>query len=84
MMNLPRYLNTIGGKGAEAADGATLESYDPYTGQPWERIPRCSAVDVDTAVGAARHGREAIDDYLQTKTVWIDTSGQVSSPFVIR
>lgn len=30
------------------------------------------------------NGREAIDAYLQTKTVWIDTGGQVSNPFVIR
>jgi aldehyde dehydrogenase (NAD+) len=29
-------------------------------------------------------GREAIDAYLQTKTVWIDTSGQAPNPFVIR
>lgn len=30
------------------------------------------------------NGREAIDSYLQTKTVWIDTSGQAPNPFVIR
>lgn len=59
MMDPPRFLNTIGGKGAEAADGATFESYDPYTGQPWTRIPRCGAVDVDAAVAAAR---QAFDD----------------------
>ncbi|MFT4014664.1 MAG: aldehyde dehydrogenase [Paracoccus sp. (in: a-proteobacteria)] len=29
-------------------------------------------------------GQEAIDAYLQTKTVWIDTAGQVANPFVIR
>lgn len=29
-------------------------------------------------------GKEAIDAYLQTKTVWIDTAGQVANPFVIR
>jgi (Z)-2-((N-methylformamido)methylene)-5-hydroxybutyrolactone dehydrogenase len=29
-------------------------------------------------------GREALDAYLQTKTVWIDTSGQAPNPFVIR
>ncbi len=54
MMDTPLYLNTIGGKGVEAGGGATLESYDPYTGRPWARIPRCSGVDVDAAVGAAR------------------------------
>ncbi len=30
------------------------------------------------------NGREAIEAYLQTKTVWIDTSGQAANPFVIR
>ena len=30
------------------------------------------------------NGREAIDAYLQTKTVWIDTSGTVADPFVVR
>ena len=54
MTDLTRYLNTIGGKRAEAADGASLESYDPYTGRPWASIPRCGAADVDAAVGAAR------------------------------
>lgn len=29
-------------------------------------------------------GQEAIDAYLQTKTVWIDTAGTVANPFVIR
>jgi aldehyde dehydrogenase (NAD+) len=54
MMELPRYQNTVAGKAAEAADGATLETFDPYTGQPWARIPRCGAADVDAAVDAAR------------------------------
>jgi aldehyde dehydrogenase (NAD+) len=54
MTDLPQYLNTVGGKRAEAAGGGTLESYDPYTGRPWARIPRCGAADVDAAVAAAR------------------------------
>ncbi len=29
-------------------------------------------------------GQEAIGEYLQTKTVWIDTGGVVANPFVIR
>ena len=29
-------------------------------------------------------GQEAIDAYLQTKTVWIDTAGEVANPFVLR
>jgi (Z)-2-((N-methylformamido)methylene)-5-hydroxybutyrolactone dehydrogenase len=30
------------------------------------------------------NGREAIDAYLQTKTVWVDTAGQFGNPFVLR
>lgn len=30
------------------------------------------------------NGQEAIGAYLQTKTVWIDTSGQTANPFVMR
>ncbi|NIB40535.1 aldehyde dehydrogenase [Pseudomaricurvus alkylphenolicus] len=30
------------------------------------------------------NGQEAIDAYLQTKTVWIDTTGKVANPFVMR
>lgn len=29
-------------------------------------------------------GQEAIGNYLQTKTVWIDTAGKVANPFIIR
>ena len=29
-------------------------------------------------------GQEAIHEYLQTKTVWMDTSGKVANPFVMR
>ena len=35
-------------------------------------------------VGVASSGQEAIDSYLQTKTVWIDTVGQTANPFIIR
>src|SRR5258708_5225316 len=59
MTQLPRYLNTVGGKRIEAAGGATLKSYDPYTRHAWAAIPRCTAADVDAAVGAARR---AFDD----------------------
>ena len=29
-------------------------------------------------------GQEAIEAYLQTKTVWIDSVGTTSNPFIIR
>jgi acyl-CoA reductase-like NAD-dependent aldehyde dehydrogenase len=57
--DLARYSNTVGGQKVEAAAGATLESYDPFTGRPWATIPRCNAADVDAAVAAARR---AFDD----------------------
>jgi aldehyde dehydrogenase (NAD+) len=40
----------IGGRQAPARDGATFESVDPFTGEPWARIARGAAADVDAAV----------------------------------
>jgi (Z)-2-((N-methylformamido)methylene)-5-hydroxybutyrolactone dehydrogenase len=40
----------IGGAPAPAADGGTFESVDPFTGDPWARIARGTAADVDAAV----------------------------------
>jgi aldehyde dehydrogenase (NAD+) len=44
----------IGGAWTAAADGRTLESVNPATGEPWARIPDASPEDVDRAVAAAR------------------------------
>lgn len=44
----------IGGRRVSAASGATYDSIDPYTGQPWARVPNGDATDVDRAVAAAR------------------------------
>jgi (Z)-2-((N-methylformamido)methylene)-5-hydroxybutyrolactone dehydrogenase len=44
----------IGGEWVEAADGATFDSRDPYTGKVWARLPRAGAVEVDRAVRAAQ------------------------------
>jgi len=44
----------IGGKSTTAASGATYDSVDPFTGQPWARVPDGGAADVDRAVAAAR------------------------------
>jgi aldehyde dehydrogenase (NAD+) len=46
----------IGGKQVPARDGATFESTDPFTGEPWARIARGAAADVDAA---ARNARDA-------------------------
>ena len=50
-----RYRMFIGGEWTEAASGATFESINPYTGQPWALIPRGGRDDVDRAVRAAQH-----------------------------
>jgi aldehyde dehydrogenase (NAD+) len=39
----------IGGRPVPARDGTTFESVDPFTGQPWARIARGAAADVDAA-----------------------------------
>lgn len=54
MPQLPLYLNTVGGRKTGSLSGATFESFDPYTGEPWALIPRGTAEDVDAAVTAAR------------------------------
>ena len=40
----------IGGRSVPASDGATFESVDPFTGEPWARIARGADADVDAAV----------------------------------
>lgn len=52
MSELVTFLNTVGGKKAEAK--AFFESFDPFTGKPWARIPRGEAADVDATVAAAK------------------------------
>src|SRR5262249_13787296 len=55
---LDEYLMTIGGSATGAASGQTYESVDPYTGQPWARVPDAGPEDVDAAVAAARAALE--------------------------
>ncbi|MHC4996700.1 MAG: aldehyde dehydrogenase family protein [Planctomycetota bacterium] len=43
----------IGGRWVQAADGATLTTYDPGTGEPIAEVPAMGAADVDLAVRAA-------------------------------
>jgi acyl-CoA reductase-like NAD-dependent aldehyde dehydrogenase len=47
-------LMLVGGTRTAARSGRTYESTDPFTGQPWARVPDASAADVDDAVAAAR------------------------------
>jgi (Z)-2-((N-methylformamido)methylene)-5-hydroxybutyrolactone dehydrogenase len=52
--SLKRYRMLIGGEWVDAAEGATFESVDPFTGRPWAVVPRGGPADVDAAVRAAR------------------------------
>jgi aldehyde dehydrogenase (NAD+) len=52
MTALETFQNVVDGRKQGAA--AKLESFDPFTGQPWATIPRCGPTEVDQAVAAAR------------------------------
>ncbi|MCE0768213.1 aldehyde dehydrogenase [Pseudonocardia kujensis] len=54
MADLERFKLVIGGKPVDALSGATFESQNPYTGQPWAVLADGSPEDVDAAVTAAR------------------------------
>jgi acyl-CoA reductase-like NAD-dependent aldehyde dehydrogenase len=51
---LEEYAMVIDGKPVAAESGRTHDSIDPYTGQPWARVPDAGAADVERAVAAAR------------------------------
>jgi len=51
---LQQFRMFIDGAPADAASGRTYDSVDPFTGQPWARVPDAGADDVDAAVAAAR------------------------------
>jgi aldehyde dehydrogenase (NAD+) len=50
---MQRYQMYIDGQHVDPASGAWLETYNPYTGEPWAEIARGNAEDVDRAVRAA-------------------------------
>jgi aldehyde dehydrogenase (NAD+) len=52
-MDQVRYKTFIGGEWTDAANGAVFESEDPFSGESWALVPRCTAADVDRAVEAA-------------------------------
>lgn len=53
-MTLETLANYIDGQWQPPAAGGYLDSTNPYTTQPWGRIPRSQPADVAAAVGAAR------------------------------
>ncbi|HEY1967815.1 MAG TPA: aldehyde dehydrogenase [Pseudonocardia sp.] len=54
MAQLEQFRMVIGGKAVEAISGRTFESQNPYTGEPWARVPDGGPEDIDAAVAAAR------------------------------
>jgi aldehyde dehydrogenase (NAD+) len=52
-VKLKTYQTYIDGKWTDAVSGKRLETFDPYTGEPWATIPECDARDVDRACEAA-------------------------------
>jgi aldehyde dehydrogenase (NAD+) len=47
------YRHFIDGEWRDPASGTWFETLDPYSGEPWARIPRGTAADVEAAVAAA-------------------------------
>ncbi len=56
---LQEYQTYIDGKWVDAASGKKFETSNPYTGEPWARIPECDATDIDRAVQAAARAFES-------------------------
>jgi aldehyde dehydrogenase (NAD+) len=51
---LPRYELHVAGESLSPASGRFYETVDPYTGEPWARVPDAGDEDVGRAVEAAR------------------------------
>ncbi len=58
MPTLPRFQLYIDGTFTDAEGGASFESLNPATAEPWATMPAASEADVDRAVGAARRAFE--------------------------
>jgi (Z)-2-((N-methylformamido)methylene)-5-hydroxybutyrolactone dehydrogenase len=54
MAELPRHQLFIGGRWTEPSNGASFETFDPYTAEPWALVPRATTEDVNRAVAAAK------------------------------
>lgn len=53
MSDVLRYRNTVDGKAREGGGGDWIASQNPFTGETWAEIPRCTAQDAIEAVEAA-------------------------------
>src|SRR6516162_11698338 len=56
---LTQYQTYIDGQWCDAASGKTFETFDPYSGEVWARIPECEAREVDRACEAAYRAFDA-------------------------
>ena len=52
-MSIESFAMLIDGEWRESSDGETFECINPFTGEPWARVPRATKADVDAAVRAA-------------------------------
>src|SRR6201995_1876548 len=57
-VELPQYELYVAGGSSPPAGGRCYETVDPYTGEPWARVPDAGEEDVDRAVKAARAALE--------------------------
>ena len=53
-VGLPQYELYVAGGSFPPANGRFYDTVDPYTGEPWARVPDADEADVERAVGAAR------------------------------
>ena len=56
-VELPQYELHVAGGSLPPADGRFYETVDPYTGEPWARVPDAGEADVDRAVAGVRDAR---------------------------
>src|SRR5690348_15777647 len=88
----------IGGRSLPAESGATYESANPCTGKPWAGRLRAGTVWVnayraagpgvpfggfnDSGIGR-ENVVEGLDEFLQTKSVWVELTWGSRYPFVM-
>jgi aldehyde dehydrogenase (NAD+) len=50
---MQRFQLYVGGKNIDPVSGTWFDTFNPFTGEPWAKIPECRAEDVDRAVRSA-------------------------------
>ena len=67
------YRHIIGGRDADAPDGAALDVLSPIDGQPFAAIPAGTAADIDAAVAAGQ--RRDVRLKTQVPVAWVYLTG---------